>query len=97
MNNSMLESNTQEPVGQYADGAMTENSHTADAVGAYIKNGVDHVVQTSNQLSDSAHNATARTANYIREEPIKSVLIAAATGAALVALVGMVRRSPERS
>lgn len=93
----MIESNTSEPVGQLTDGAMAECSNTVDGVGAYLKNGVDRVVQTSHHLSNSAQSASARTVHFIQDEPIKSVLIAAATGAALVALTGILRRPSVRS
>jgi ElaB/YqjD/DUF883 family membrane-anchored ribosome-binding protein len=33
---------------------------------------------------------------YVRAEPVKAVLIAAATGAALMALVGLMSRSRDR-
>lgn len=49
--------------------------------------------QTSQQLRDKAMHASDTTASYIRNDPIKSVLIAAATGAALMALVSLVTRS----
>lgn len=47
-------------------------------------------------MSKTQHAADSTT-HYIREEPIKSVLIAAATGAVLMALVGLVSRSPGRA
>ena len=38
-------------------------------------------------------HASDATVNYIKEEPVKSILVAAATGAALMALVSMMSRS----
>ena len=45
------------------------------------------------QLRDQASDVTDTTVRYIQTEPFKAVLIAAATGAALMALVSMVSRS----
>lgn len=59
--------------------------------------GADAVRHTTQQLRDSADAATTRTRDYIKDEPMKSVLIAAATGAALMALVSLVSHSRSRS
>jgi ElaB/YqjD/DUF883 family membrane-anchored ribosome-binding protein len=53
----------------------------------------DAVRDTSAQLRERALLASDTTAGYIREEPFKSILIAAATGAALMALIGLLSRS----
>jgi len=93
----MTQTNTQDSVVKFVDGALSKTQLAADAANALLKSGVDSVVQTTNQLRDGAQQATVKTSNYIREEPIKSVLIAAATGAVLMALVGLVSRSPGRA
>ena len=93
----MIDNSTLEPIAKFADGASSKTQHAADATNAFLKNGVDSLLQTTNHLRDGAQQATDRTTLFIREEPIKSVLIAAATGAVLMALVGMVSRSPGRS
>lgn len=59
--------------------------------------GMDSVREKSHQLRVKADLASENTVNFIRQEPVKSVLIAAATGAALVALVKLVSRSRDRS
>jgi ElaB/YqjD/DUF883 family membrane-anchored ribosome-binding protein len=45
------------------------------------------------RLRDQAMRAGTNTTHYIRAEPVKSVLMAAATGAALMALVSLLNRS----
>ena len=45
------------------------------------------------QARESAQRASRDTANYIKNEPIKAMLIAFAVGAALSAVVGRVFRS----
>ena len=93
----MNENLPQEPALKFVDGALSKTQHATDVANAFLKNGVDSVLQTTHQLRDSAQHATDKTTHFIREEPIKSVLIAAATGAVLMALVGMVSRSSGRS
>ena len=93
----MIENTSQDSVVKFVDGAMSKTQTAADAANAFLKSSADSVVQTTHHLRDSAQQATNKTTHYIREEPIKSVLIAAATGAVLMALVGLVSRSPGRA
>lgn len=62
-----------------------------------LQSGRDSVRNASHQLTDAARHARDGTVSYVKEEPVKSMLIAAATGAALMALVGMMSRSGGRS
>ena len=64
----------------------------ADA-GHLSQRGLDALRQSSRQMRDSAHRAGERTVGYIHDEPVKSVLIAAAAGAALMVLLGLTGRS----
>jgi len=57
------------------------------------RRGADVVRDTSTQLREKALQASDTTVGYIRNEPVKAMLIAAATGAALMALVGLLSRS----
>jgi ElaB/YqjD/DUF883 family membrane-anchored ribosome-binding protein len=65
----------------------------SEQVSAFAQRGVDSVRETSQNLRDRALRASETTSNYVKDEPVKSLLIAAATGAALMALVGMISRS----
>ena len=58
--------------------------------------GVQAVRDRTQHLRESAENASHRTLGYIRDEPIKSMLIAAATGAALMALLSLVNSDRHR-
>ena len=58
-------------------------------VSALAKRGMDVLRDTTRDLGDRAQRASDRTESYIQDQPMKSVLIAAATGAALMALVAM--------
>lgn len=55
--------------------------------------GAETVRETAQQLRESALRASDSTVNYIREEPVKAMLIAGATGAILMALLGLLTRS----
>lgn len=65
--------------------------HTTQRAAGEAVDGISHSLQTArNQVRNSAHHASDRTVAYIREEPVKSMLIAAATGAALIALAHVI-------
>lgn len=61
--------------------------------GDLAQRGIEAVRDGSRELRSTALDASDRTVTYIKEEPVKAVLIAAATGAALMALIGLVSRS----
>jgi ElaB/YqjD/DUF883 family membrane-anchored ribosome-binding protein len=86
-----------------ADASNALIGHAAQSADAMVHNtqrlanqaveGVSHSLQTAGkQVRDSANLASNKTVAYIREQPVKSVLIAAATGAALVALARLATR-----
>ena len=72
--------------------APTVNRLSAQAE-ALAKRSVEAVRDTSAHLREKAVHATDTTVGYIKDEPVKSMLIAAATGAALMGLVGLMTRS----
>jgi ElaB/YqjD/DUF883 family membrane-anchored ribosome-binding protein len=55
--------------------------------------GADAVRDASAQVREKALKASDTTVSYIKDEPVKAMLIAAATGAALMALIGLLSRS----
>lgn len=57
------------------------------------RRGADAVRDTSAQLKEKALQASDTTVGYIKDEPVKSMLIAAATGAVLMGLIGLMTRS----
>ena len=59
--------------------------------------GMEALRDSSRQVRETAAKASDQTVNYIKDEPLKSVLIAAATGAALMALVSLASRSRDRN
>lgn len=68
------------------DGAKAQAS-------AMLHRGVDALRDGSQQVRAKAHQASESTTHYIQQEPVKAVLIAAATGAVLMALVSLLTRS----
>lgn len=57
--------------------------------------GIDAVRERSGQLRDRATYASERGTQYVKDQPMKSVLIAAAAGALIVALLSLGRSSRE--
>jgi ElaB/YqjD/DUF883 family membrane-anchored ribosome-binding protein len=72
---------------------IDQTAESADrAIGA-ARRGVAAAREGSHRLMERANHATDSTVTYIRDEPVKSMLIAAAAGATLMALVGLLTRS----
>ena len=65
----------------------------SDQAEAAAATGMDALRDSSQQLRERAGRATDVTIAYVKDEPVKSVLIAAATGALLMGMVGLVRRA----
>jgi len=67
----------------------------ADA-GHLSQRGLDALRDSSRQVRERAQQAGERTVGYIQGEPVKAVLLAAAAGAALVLLFGLLGGRPAR-
>ena len=57
------------------------------------KRGMEVMRDTTQQLREKAQIAGDSTVAYVKDEPVKSMLIAAATGALLMGLVSLMGRS----
>ncbi len=68
------------------------NKVTSQAEAA-ARRGMDAVRDSSQQLRDRAMQVSDSTVAYVKDEPIKAMLIAAATGALLMGLITMMARS----
>ena len=79
---------------------MEQAAHSADTaihdtqrMANQAMEGMSHSLQSAGkQVRGGAQQASDTTIAYIRDEPVKSMLIAAATGAALVALARLVSK-----
>ncbi len=60
---------------------------------AAARRGMDAVRDTSQQLREKAVQASDMTVAYVKDEPVKAMLIAAATGALLMGIISMMGRS----
>ena len=61
------------------------------------RKGLDAVKDGAYQVRNRAQDLGDVTARYVRQEPVKAVLIAAATGAALMALLSLVQSARRNS
>ncbi len=93
-----------ETLNQIADGVDSARAQAVPALNRiavdaeqFTRRSVEKVREGSQQLRGQAVRATNTTLSYIKEEPVKSVLIAAAVGAALMVLVTLVGRTSSRS
>ena len=73
------------------DGLHDARDRVTPLVGDYARRGVHAVRDGSLALRDKAYRASDSTVGYIKDEPIKAILVAAAAGAAIAAIVGYVR------
>jgi ElaB/YqjD/DUF883 family membrane-anchored ribosome-binding protein len=89
----MFENKSIDHVGEIADQVAQSADHAIKASQRVASDALDSVRDGSRQLLDKAQNASDSTTRYIRDDPLKAMLIAAATGAALMALVSLVSHS----
>lgn len=73
-----------------------EADRLTDQAGKAAHRGVDALNEASHQVRDRVLHASDATVDYIRAEPVKAALIAAATGAALMGLVCLMSRPRDR-
>jgi ElaB/YqjD/DUF883 family membrane-anchored ribosome-binding protein len=64
-----------------------------EQAGDLVQRGSDEWRRRSRRLRQQARRASENTVNYIQDEPVAAVLIAAASGAALMALAGLFMRA----
>lgn len=87
-------------ISETSDNLIDQTSRAADqalkATQHLASDAADRIRDTSHQLRVTADQACENTANYIKHEPVKSILIAAATGAALMALISLISGSRSR-
>lgn len=75
------------------DSAVPPIKRAADQAAELARRGVNALNERGEAVRRQALQVSDTTRDYIRDEPMKSVLIAAATGAALMALVSLLSRS----
>lgn len=75
------------------DTAVPAINRLASEAESLARRGIDSVRERTAQLRERAAQVSDNTVGYIKDEPVKSMLIAAATGAALMALISLMSRS----
>ena len=84
---------TADQVGQSLHALMHEVSpalsRMAEQVAHLSRQGMNAAQNGGHQISEKIHHASDATTGYIRKEPVKAVLMAAALGAALVAVLNL--------
>lgn len=80
-------------VHQVRDQAQPMLNRVSGQAEAAARRGIEAVREGSQQLRERAMQATDQTVAYVKDEPVKSMLIAAATGAVLMGLLTMMGRS----
>lgn len=83
----------QDKASQLASVAPGTLSRVAAQIDEMTRRGVERAKTATETAKEQAARAGDRTVGYIRDEPVKSVLIAAATGAALAAVIGLIART----
>jgi len=83
----------QEGAGKIVEGAQGVLRGVMSDAGTLARNGMDRARQTGARVREQVGHVSERTVDYIREEPVKSVLIAAAVGAASAGLIAWMSRS----
>ena len=89
--------NLSDKVQDASDQAAPVISRLSAQAEALTRKTVDAVRDGSKRARLQATNAANSTVTYIKDEPVKSVLIAAAAGAALFAIAKLVARNRDRT
>lgn len=84
---------TVQDIGRQSAPFFSQAAHEASDL---AKRGIDRVRETSQDLRDKTVRVSDTTVNYIKDEPVKAMLIAAATGAVLISLARLMGRSRGR-
>ena len=74
-----------------AQSTMSKVGHLAEDAAASVQDltnrSIDRAREMSSTLRDRAYSAGSQTVGYVREQPLKTVLLAVAAGAAIAVLV----------
>ena len=79
-------------VQQLREQASPRYDDAAERTQALADHGMQTMRDTSRRLRESAHQVTDGTRQYVRAEPVKSILIAAAAGALLMGVASLLAR-----
>ena len=77
---------------KFANNTLEAAHDKVDSLRQQIPAAVDHAAERIERVKQKAVRAYDGTTTYVREEPVKAVLIAAAAGALLAGAFGIVKR-----
>jgi ElaB/YqjD/DUF883 family membrane-anchored ribosome-binding protein len=83
-------------LGRASEGVSAIHRRAASRVDAATADVQESAREAAAQLRDTALDASDRMINYLRDEPLKSVLIAGVAGVALVAIASLLGGSRTR-
>jgi ElaB/YqjD/DUF883 family membrane-anchored ribosome-binding protein len=89
-------SSLRDATGHLAEQATASVDTAIRATQKLAEDTMDGLSHTSQQLRDKADAASSAARGYIKDEPVKAVLIAAATGAVLMGLLSLVSHTRQR-
>lgn len=89
----MISSTTSNMTDGISSNAKPLTTQIAEHAEMDLQHGLQSARDTSEQLLKQIHIANDMTVAYIKREPIKSVLFAAAAGAAIVSIISLFSRS----
>ena len=92
----MFDKKSTDHAGALAHDLLQSADHAVKSTQRVAIDTLDTLHDTSRPLRRGAQHASDSTVDYIRDEPVKSVLIAGATGAALAVLISSLSRTRER-
>lgn len=84
------------PVANAGNALLNQASSALDQAGELTHRGAEAVREGVKHAQEKAHSMGDQAVCYIQEEPVKSVLIAAAAGATLMALLSLAVRGAGR-
>ncbi len=89
--------NLHDKVSALRDASPHALRRAAEQLDELKRRGLEAARHAKHAVQDRAVRAGDRTVGYIRDEPVKSILTAAAIGAAAVLLIGLLNRSRSSS
>ncbi len=78
--------------GHLVSDVMPVLNHAAQQADGLLQRGADALRENRTFLQEGAERTQAQVNTYVREEPLKSLLMAAAAGAVLMGVVGLMLR-----
>jgi ElaB/YqjD/DUF883 family membrane-anchored ribosome-binding protein len=83
-------------IANQANSIIDQASNAAHQASDLAQRGTQAVREGTQELREKARSVGDSAVSYIQDEPVKAVLIAAATGATLMALLSLISRGSHR-